>query len=91
MRLGVGSQCFQGSAPAKIVGQVFGGDALEATHPSFESAVTSIDVVDVKIGSVRAWFTWRRQNVSRDGGLSGEGNDGRTAADLLARLRSAQV
>src|SRR3954468_10673065 len=74
LRLGLRPECFQGPAPAQIVGEIFGGDTLEAAHPFFEPI--GIHVVDVKIGHLRAGLARGRQDVDRDRSLEGEGNDG---------------
>ena len=36
----------EGAAPSEIVGQVLGGDAIEAAEPLLEAAVIGVDVVD---------------------------------------------
>src|SRR3954462_12439850 len=77
LRPGLRPQCFQGPAPAQIVGDIFGGDTMEAAHPFFEPI--GIHVVDVKIGRLQAWPAWGRQDVDRDRSLEGEGNDGSAA------------
>src|SRR3954451_21320468 len=79
LRLGLRPECFQGPAPAQIVGEIFGGDTMEAAHPFFEPSVIGIHVVDVKIGRLQAWPAWGRQDVDRDRSLEGEGNDGSAA------------
>src|SRR3954451_14359931 len=79
LRLGLRPECFQGPAPAQIVGEIFGGDTMEAAHPFFEPSVIGIDVVDVKIGHLRAGLARGRQDVERDRSLEGEGNDGGAA------------
>src|SRR5271165_1228637 len=85
------TQRLQGSTPAKVVGEVFRGDAVEAAHPSLEAAVVSVDVVDMEIGRLWARFAWRRQDVRRDAGLAGEGGNRRAtvAAELVGRGDSA--
>src|SRR6186713_1545210 len=87
LRLGLRPECFQGPAPAQIVGEIFGGDTMEAAHPFFEPSVIGIDVVDVKIGRLRAWLARGRQDVDRDRSLEGEGDDGGAAiaAELVGR------
>src|SRR3954466_10864856 len=84
---GLRPQCFQGPAPAQIVGEISGGDTMEAAHPFLEPSVIGIDVVDVKIGRLRAWLARGRQDVDRDRSLEGEGDDGGTAiaAELVGR------
>src|SRR3954451_11018075 len=87
LRLGLRPECFQGPAPAQIVGEIFGGDTMEAAHPFFEPSVIGIHVVDVKIGHLRAGLARGRQDVDRDRSLEGEGNDGGAAiaAELVGR------
>ena len=41
------SESFSQSVPAEVVGEVFGGYAVELCDPFFESAVIGIDVLDV--------------------------------------------
>src|SRR5271166_1763372 len=91
VRLDLWPQRLQGSAPAKVVGQIFGGDAVEAAHPFLKPAVIGIDVVDMKIGSLRARVAGRWHDVSWDGGPSGKGNDSRAAvaAELVGRRYNA--
>jgi hypothetical protein len=50
---------------------------MEAAHPFFEPSVIGIDVVDVKIGRLRARLARGRQD--RDRSLEGEGDDGGAA------------
>jgi hypothetical protein len=40
---------FEGAPPAEIVGQVLGGDAVEAGEPLLEAAVVGVDVIDVEV------------------------------------------
>jgi hypothetical protein len=40
---------FERAAPAEIVGQVLGGDAVEAIEPLLEAAVIGVDVVDGEV------------------------------------------
>src|SRR3954470_19003665 len=84
---GLRPQCFQGPAPAQIVGEIFGGDTMETAHPFLEPSVIGIDVVDVKIGRLRAWLARGRQDRDRDRSLEGEGDDGSAAiaAELVGR------
>ena len=79
LRPGLRPECFQGPAPAQIVGEIFGGDTMEAAHPFFEPSVIGIHVVDVKIGHLRAGLARGRQDVDRDRSLEGEGDDGGAA------------
>jgi hypothetical protein len=58
---------------------------VEVAHPFFETAAIGIDVVYVEIGSFRARFAGRGQNVSRNGRLPGKGHYGGSsvAAELI--------
>jgi hypothetical protein len=44
---------FEGAPPAEIVGQVLGGDAVEAVEPLLEATVVGVDVVDVQVRRLR--------------------------------------
>src|SRR5208283_1846942 len=79
------TQRLQGSTPAKVVGEVFRGDAVEAAHPFLEATVVSVDVVDMEIGRLWTWFAGRRQDMRRDACLAGEGDNRRAtvAADFF--------
>ena len=59
---------FESAAPAQIVGQVAGRDAVEAAHPLLETRMVGIDVVDVDVGLAG-------QRLSR-GGNHADGNFG---------------
>src|SRR5277367_3088959 len=54
---------FEGASPAEIVGQVLGGDAVEAVEPLLEAAVVGIDVVDVQVRRLRGRLSRRRHGV----------------------------
>ena len=40
---------FESAPPAEIVGEVFGGDAVEARQPLLEAAMVGVDVIDVQV------------------------------------------
>ena len=40
---------FESAPPTEIIGQVLGGDAVEAVEPLLETAVIGVDVVDVQV------------------------------------------
>ena len=40
-------------APAQVIRQVFGGDAVEASHPALEVGVVAVDALDVPSGEQR--------------------------------------
>ena len=40
---------FESAPPTEIIGQVLGGDAVEAVEPLLKTAVISVDVVDVQV------------------------------------------
>ena len=84
-RCSVLAQRFQGPAPAKIIRQVFGGDAMEAAQPLFQAAVVGIDVVEVKIRRLWVGLARHRQDVSRDPSPPRKSNDRRAAiaAELI--------
>lgn len=66
---------FEGAAPAEIIGQVLGGDAVEAAEPLLEAAVIGVDVVDVQMGRLGGRFARRGDGVKGDAGFAGEGGD----------------
>ncbi len=72
---GVLSQRFQRSAPTEIIGEVLGGDTVEAQELFFQPAMIGVDVVDVKIWRVWFWLTWHWQDVRRNACLAREGNN----------------
>ena len=47
---------FEGASPTEIIGQVLGGDAVEAVEPLLEAAVVGVDGVDVGWGASGAGF-----------------------------------
>ena len=66
---------FDGASPSQIVGQVFGGDAVEAAHPFLEATVIGVDVIDMEMGSSGLRLAGSGRDVKRDVGFSGEGDD----------------
>ena len=71
--------CLERASPSQIVGQVLGGDAVEAAHPFLEPTVIGVDVVDVEVGRLGAGLARRGHDVDRDVGPAGEGDDGLSA------------
>ena len=51
---------FERTPPTEIIGQVLGGDAVEAVDPLLEAAVVGVDVVDVQVGRVGGGLSRRR-------------------------------
>ena len=66
---------FESAPPAKIVGQVLGGDAVEAIEPLLEAAVIGVDVVDVQVRRLGGRLARRGHGVKGDFGFAGEGDD----------------
>jgi len=66
---------FDRASPSQIVGQVFGGDAVEAAHPFLETTVIGVDVVDMEMGSSGLRLAGSGRDVKRDVGLASEGDD----------------
>ena len=66
---------FEGAPPTEIVGQVFGGDAIEAVEPLLEAAVVGVDVVDVEVRRLGDRLSRRRHGVERNPGSAGESGD----------------
>ena len=54
---------FEGASPYEVVGEVFGGDAAEASDPLLEAAVVGVDVVDVQMRRFRRRLSGRRDGV----------------------------
>ena len=73
------SQSLQNPAPAEIVRQIPGGDAMEAAEPFFEPFVVGIDVVEVVVRRQRIWLSRPRQNMRDDLGPPRKGDDGAAA------------
>jgi hypothetical protein len=66
---------FGSAPPAERVGQVLAGDAVEAGEPWLKAAVVGVDGVDVQMGRLRGWLSWREHGVERNPGSAGEGGD----------------
>ena len=58
--LWVASEGFHPPAPAEIVIKIRGGDAMEWPQPFLQSAVVTIDVVDMKVRCFRPRSAWLR-------------------------------
>ena len=70
---------FEGSAPAEVAWQVFGGDAVEAVEPLLEAAVVGVDIVDVEVGRLGSWLARRGRGVEGNAGAAGEAGDRQAA------------
>jgi hypothetical protein len=64
---------FEGASPAKVAGQVLGGDAVEAVEPLLEAAVVGVDVIDVQVRRLRGRFSRRGHSVEGNAGPAREG------------------
>lgn len=82
---------FEGAPPAEIVGQVLGGDAVEAAEPLLEAAVVGVDVVDVQVRRRRRRLSRRGHRVEWNPGSAGEGGDrlAAVADEMIARRDDA--
>src|SRR3954454_13005407 len=69
------AQRLQSAAPAEVIRQVLGRDAMERTQPFLEAAVVGIDVVDVEIGGLRVGLARHWQDMGWDASPAGEGED----------------
>src|SRR5271170_4493780 len=88
-----GSEGFHCSMPAQIARKILGGDAVEPTDPSFESAMVGVHVVDVMFGRLRPRVSGCGQDVDFEFGATRERRDGRPsiAAKVCGRSdRAAQ-
>lgn len=65
----------QRAAPAEVVRQVLGGDAMKAAQPLLQPPVIGIDVVEVEIGRLRVRLAGPRQDMRRDPGPARKGHD----------------
>jgi hypothetical protein len=52
---------FENAPPTEIVGQVLGGDGVEAGEPLLEAAVVGVDGVDVQMRGLGGRLSRRRQ------------------------------
>ena len=78
---------FESAPPTEIIGQVLGGDAVEAVEPLLETAVVGVDVVDVQVRRGACWLSRRRHGMERNPGFASESGD-RLAAiadEMIAR------
>jgi hypothetical protein len=73
VRRGLIAPGFESAAPAKIVGHVLGGDAVEAIEPLLEAAVVGVDVVDVQVRRFGGRLSRRGHSVEGNAGSAGEG------------------
>ena len=62
------AECLERAAPAEVVRQVLGRDAMEAAQPFLQPRMISIDVVEVEIGRVWVRLARSRQDMRRDRG-----------------------
>jgi hypothetical protein len=81
------SQGFERAPPSEIVGQVLGGDAVEAVEPLLEAAVVGVDVVDVQVRGLGGRLSRRGRGVERNPGFAGESGDrlAAVADEVIAR------
>jgi hypothetical protein len=68
---------FEGAPPTEIIGQVLGGDAVEAVEPLLKTAVIGVDVVDVRLRcrGCRLAFpapAWAEEGTPGSAGESGD-------------------
>ena len=82
---------FEGAPPTEIVGQVLGGDAVEAAKPLLEAAVIGVDVVDVQMRRLTGRLSRRRHGVEGNPGSAGESGDrlAAVADEMIARRDDA--
>jgi hypothetical protein len=80
---------FEGAAPAEVVWQVLGGDAVEAVEPLLEAAVVGVDVVDVQMRGFGGGLSRRRHGVEGNSSFAGEGGQ-RLAAIADERIAGGQ-
>src|SRR5208283_232225 len=85
-----GGHGFEGSSPTQVGRKIFGGDAVEASHPLFEASVVGVDVVDMELWFFGLGIAGRRQDVDFELGPLGESGDGRSAvAAEIGRRRNS--
>src|SRR3984885_10322665 len=66
---------FESAPPTEIIGQILGGDAVEAVEPLLKTAVIGIDVVDVQVRRRRCRLSRRWHGVEGNPGPAGESGD----------------
>src|SRR5208282_6638267 len=74
-----GGHGFEGSSPTQVGRKIFGGDAVEGSHPLFEASVVGVDGVDMELWFFGLGIAGRRQDVDFELGPLGESGDGRSA------------
>ena len=75
LRRGLIAPGFESAPPAEIVGQVLGGDAVEAVEPLLEAAVVGVDVIDVQVRGFEGRLARRRHDMEGNFGLAREGGE----------------
>src|ERR1700729_3896494 len=82
---------FESAPPTEIIGQVLGGDAVEAVEPLLQTAVIGVDVVDVQVRRGGCRFSRRRHDVEGNPGSAGESGDRfpAIADEMIARRDDA--
>jgi hypothetical protein len=79
---------FEGAPPSEIVGQVLGGDAVEAGEPLLEAAVAGVDVIDMEVRRLGGRLSRGGYGMERNPGFAGESGDRLPAAvadEMIAR------
>ncbi len=76
--------------PTQVGRKIFGGDAVEASHPLFEASVVGVDVVNMELRFFGLGVAGRRQDMDFELGPLGESGDGLSAvAAEIARRRNS--
>ena len=67
--------------------EILGGDAMERAQPFFQTAMVSVDVVDMQVGGLAPGAAGRGQDAAGDLCLAGEADDrlAAIAAELVVR------
>jgi hypothetical protein len=74
LRIAFGGDGFEGSTPTEVGLEVFGCDAMEASHPRFEASVVGVDIVDVEFRLFGLWGAGRGQDVDFELARLAKGN-----------------
>ena len=87
-RVATGGHGFE--SPTQVGRKIFGGDAVEASHPRFEASLVGVDVVNMELRFFGLGVAGRRQDMDFELSPLGESGDGLSAvAAEIGRRRNS--